>query len=116
MVGRSATDISDLRRYIYQSAKHRGKYAAEVEYRGLPYHTVYVISYGECATDKPFCVRQPSSLKSAIFHSEVDMAYNKPHGNTQFPMVAQKPYNMNIYLYTVKNFHPLIGVKFTPNF
>ena len=56
----------------------------------------YVISYGECATDKPFCVRQPSSLKSAIFHSKVDMAYSKPHGNAQFPMVAQIPYDIDI--------------------
>ena len=98
MVRRSVTDISDSRRHIYQSAKHQGKYAAEVGYRGYgpPYHTMYVISYGECATDKPFCVRQPSSLKSAIFHSKVDMAYSKPHGNAQFPMVAQIPYDIDI--------------------
>ena len=72
MVGRSVTDISDPRRHIYRSAKHQSKYAAEVGYRsyGLPYHTVYVISYGECAADKPFCVRQPSSLKKGHFSLE----------------------------------------------
>ena len=33
-VGRSIADISDPRRHIYWDAKHRGKYAAEVWYRG----------------------------------------------------------------------------------
>ena len=39
----------------------RGKYAAEVGYsHGPTYHTVYDISFGECATgDEPFCVRRP---------------------------------------------------------
>ena len=53
IVGRSIADIYPT----------RGKYAAEVRYRGPPYHTIYVISYGECVTDEPYCMRWPNSFK-----------------------------------------------------
>ena len=53
----------------------RGKYAAEVGYRGNrpTYHTIYVISYGECATDEPLREMAEYFRNDAIFHSEVDM-------------------------------------------
>ncbi len=56
MVGRSISDIYDLRRHIYRDAKRRSKYAAEVIYRGYEptYHIICTIYYGECATDEPF--------------------------------------------------------------
>ena len=56
MLGRSISDIYDPRRHIYRGAKHRGKYAAEVVYRGYgpTYCIIYTIYYGECATDEPF--------------------------------------------------------------
>ena len=55
-VGRSKADIYDPRRHIYGGAKRRGKYAAEVVYRGYgpTYRIIYAIYYGECATDEPF--------------------------------------------------------------
>ena len=49
--------------------KHRGKYAAEVGYRGYgpTYRTVYNISYGECRTDEPFCVRRLNISEATPF-------------------------------------------------
>ena len=60
---------------MYQGAKHRGKDAAEVGYRGYgpTYHTIYDISYGECATDEPFCMRRPNSLKRRHFTLRFDI-------------------------------------------
>ena len=43
---------------------------------------ILYISYGECATDEPFCVRRLNIGKDVIFHSEVDMAHNEPPHNT----------------------------------
>ena len=48
----------------------QGEYAAEVEYRGYgpTYHTILCdISYAECATDKPFCIRQPNIFEKTLF-------------------------------------------------
>ena len=41
-------------------------------YRGFgpPYHTIYVIAYGECATDEPFCGRRPISFKKTPFFTQ----------------------------------------------
>ena len=47
-----------------------------------PYHTVYDVSYGECATDEPFCVGAECFQNEAIFHLKVDMTYNEPCCNT----------------------------------
>ena len=68
MVGRSIADISDPRHHIYQGAKRLGKYA-KVKYRGYgpTYHTIYDISYGECITDEPFCVRWLKFFKHLHF-------------------------------------------------
>ena len=57
MVGRSIAEISDSRHHIYRGVKRPGKYAAEIGYRGYgpTYRTIYDISYGECATDEPYC-------------------------------------------------------------
>ena len=38
------------------------------------------------------------------------MAYNKPHGNAQFPMVTQLPYDINIELY---HFHVEMVIGYT---
>ena len=51
MVGRSTADISNPRSHIYQGAKRRVKYSAEIRY-----DTIYDASYGECATDKPLAL------------------------------------------------------------
>ena len=69
MVGRFIADISDPRCHIYRGAKLRGKYAAEVGYRGYgpTYHTIYGISYGECTTDEPFCMRWLNILEKMPF-------------------------------------------------
>ena len=69
MVGRTIADISNPRPHIYRGAQCRGKYAAEVGHGGygLTYHTIYDILYGECATDEPFCVRQPSIFETMPF-------------------------------------------------
>ena len=69
MVGRSIADVSDSRCHIHWGAKRRGNYAVEVGYRGygLTYHTIYDISFGECATDEPFCVRCPNVFKMTPF-------------------------------------------------
>ena len=68
MVGKSIANISNPRCHTL----HRGKYAAEVRYRGYgpSYNTVYVISYGECATDEPFCLRWPNIFKTASFFTQ----------------------------------------------
>ena len=34
---------------------------------GPPYHIIYDISYGECATDKPFCERRPNIFETMPF-------------------------------------------------
>ena len=69
MVGRSIADVSDSRCHIHWGTKRRGNYAVEVGYRGygLTYHTIYDISYCECATDEPFCVRCPNVFKMTPF-------------------------------------------------
>ena len=38
-------------------------------YRGYgpTYHTIYDISYGECAIDEPFCVRQLNIFEAMSF-------------------------------------------------
>ena len=55
-VGRSIADIYNPRRHIYRGAKRRGKYVAEVVYRGYgpTYRIIYTTYYGECTTDEPF--------------------------------------------------------------
>ena len=72
MVGRSIANIAIQPEApcIYGGAKCRGKYATKVRYRGygLTYHTIiYDISYGECATDEPFCVRLLNILEIMPF-------------------------------------------------
>ena len=62
--------------YPTRATKRRGKYAAEVGYRGYvpTYRTICNISYGECATDEPFCVRRPHIFeKASSLYLEVDM-------------------------------------------
>ena len=39
-----------------------------IEAMDLP--TILYISYGECATDVPLCVRQPKSFKKTPFFSQ----------------------------------------------
>ena len=72
MVGRSIADISDPRHHIYWGTKRRGTYAAKAGYRGYgpTYHTIYDILYGECATDDPFCVRQPNIFEKTPFFTQ----------------------------------------------
>ena len=87
MVGRSIANIAIQPEApcIYGGAKCRGKYATKVRYRGygLTYHTIiYDISYGECATDEPFCETAEYFGNDAIFHSEVVMPYTEPCHNT----------------------------------
>ena len=60
----------------------RGKYTAEVGYRGYgpTYRTINVILYGECATGKPFLREMAEKFQIyTIFHSEVVMTYITNH-------------------------------------
>ena len=78
MLGRSIANISDLiqQQYptqgaIFTEARCRGKYAAEVGYRGYgpTYHTIYDLSYGECATNF-FCMRRLNIFETTPFFTQ----------------------------------------------
>ena len=61
MVGRSIADIYPTRGAIFTEAQSMPL----IGYRsyGPPYHSIYDILYGECATDERFCVRRQNILK-----------------------------------------------------
>ena len=70
----------------------QGKYAAEIRYsHGPTYHAIYDISYGECATNEPFCVRWPTPFftQRLICHiTNLIVILNFLY------MVAQSPYGI----------------------
>ena len=81
----------------------RGKYAAEVKYRGygLTYHTILYMIYRMVSAQQTtfLCEMAEHFRKDTIFHSEADMPYTEPRRNMYFPMVVQSPYNIYIYIY-----------------
>ena len=76
-VGRSIAAISDLRRHIYWGANHRGKYAAEVRYRG--YRPTYRNIVQLVRNRRTFCLKALPKLMP--FSLKVDMAYIRPLRN-----------------------------------
>ena len=65
-VGRSIANISDLRRHIYRGAKRRGKYTAEVIYRGYR-PTSCARLYSTKSAQQTNLLRENASQNDAIF-------------------------------------------------
>ena len=69
----------------------------KVGYRGygLTYTILcIVISYGECATDGPFCMRRPNIFKTTPFFTRRWYAIYRTSLQCVIPMVAQSPYDL----------------------
>ena len=66
---------------------------------GPTYHTIYDISYGEFATDKPFCVRRPNIFETTPFFTQRLICHvcTEPRHNTYFSMFAQSPCDVLFY-------------------
>ena len=77
-VGRSIADIYDPRRHIYQGAKRRGKYAAEVVYiyiEGMDQPTVIYIPYTMVSVQQTNLLPKSASRNDAIFAQNVYRIY-----------------------------------------